>query len=202
MDLLGLIEDLKSSYAKGESPKSRFRFRDITFFFQFVRPVWKLGVLSLILAVLIGGVKAVIPMSSKVLIDFVILNTGFDGISNFLAAIGFTSLTPTIISLLSSIDFIIVAMIVVGTIYAVLQVIQGYLIAKYQQELTYNLQTRLFDHVLRFPMSFFKDKQTGYLLSRVSDDVDTLQYMFSSAITQIVSNGFYVLFGLAVALYR
>jgi hypothetical protein len=52
VDLLGLIEDFKSSYAKGESPKSRFRFRDITFFFQFIRPVWKLGALSLILAVL------------------------------------------------------------------------------------------------------------------------------------------------------
>jgi hypothetical protein len=52
VNILSLIDDIKSSFSKVESPKARFRFRDMTFFLQFVRPVWKLGALSLILAVL------------------------------------------------------------------------------------------------------------------------------------------------------
>jgi subfamily B ATP-binding cassette protein MsbA len=198
--LKGLIEDTKNVFKKPDAPKERFKLKDLAFFFQFVKPVWKLGALSLILAILISGVRAVIPMSGKVLIDFVIMKTGFDWISGILSPLGLGAYTSTLIDLFSSINFIVAVLFVVGIVYALLQIIQGYLTTKYQQELTYNLQTSLFDHVLRFPLSFFKNKQTGYVMSRISDDVDTLQYLFSSAITQFVSGVFFLIFGLGILL--
>ena len=83
-------------------------------------------------------------------------------------------------------------------LYGLLYGLEGYLTAVYQLELTFNLQTSLFDHVLRFPLSFIKSKQTGYLMSRVADDVSMLQYMFSDALTQVISSAFYIVFGLAI----
>ncbi|WP_158301440.1 ABC transporter ATP-binding protein [Methanocella paludicola] len=185
---------------KPEAPKASFKLDDLSFFFQFVKPIWKMGVLSLLLTTLISGVRTVIPLSSKVLVDFVILNTGFSSITNILTLLGLGEYAQTAVNLFSSVNFLMVVLFFIGVIYALLQILQGYMTTKYQQELTYNLQTRLFDHVLRFPLSFFKNKQTGYLLSRVSDDVDTLQYLFSSAVIKILSSALFLLFSLFILL--
>lgn len=196
----GMVKDTQGVFKKPETPKVRFRLEDLAFFLEFVKPVWKLGAVSIVLTILISLVKTVIPLSGKVLVDFIIMKNGFSSISDVLTKLGLGAHTQTAIGLFSSLNVIVVALFFVGVIYALLQVIQGYTTTKYQQELTYNLQTRLFDHVLRFPMSFFKSKQTGYLMSRVSDDVDTLQYLFSNGIIQIVSNVFFLGFSLAILL--
>jgi subfamily B ATP-binding cassette protein MsbA len=47
-------------------------------------------------------------------------------------------------------------------------------------------------------MSFFKRKQTGYLVSRASDDVDALQYLFSQSLPDIIASAFYLSFGIAI----
>lgn len=194
----GLIADTKNVFKNPEKPKDRFRLGDLAFFFQFVRPVWKLGALSLVLTVVIAAFRSLMPLGGKVFIDFIINKNGFVGITGILSSMGIGAFAPTLISILSTLDVFIVLLLVAGIIYALAQVLQGYVTAKYQQELTFNLETTLFDHVLRFPLSFFKNKQTGYLMSRVSDDVDTLEYLFSSAISQILSNGLYVIFGAAI----
>ncbi|BAI60940.1 truncated ABC transporter permease/ATP binding protein [Methanocella paludicola SANAE] len=196
----GWIKDIHSIFMKPEAPKASFKLDDLSFFFQFVKPIWKMGVLSLLLTTLISGVRTVIPLSSKVLVDFVILNTGFSSITNILTLLGLGEYAQTAVNLFSSVNFLMVVLFFIGVIYALLQILQGYMTTKYQQELTYNLQTRLFDHVLRFPLSFFKNKQTGYLLSRVSDDVDTLQYLFSSAVIKILSSALFLLFSLFILL--
>jgi subfamily B ATP-binding cassette protein MsbA len=89
-------------------------------------------------------------------------------------------------------------MIVGGIIYGVLNILQSYLSAIYQQQLMYNLQVSLFDRVLRFPMLLLKSNQTGYLMSRVSDDVSMMQYLFSSALTQLLSGVFYIIFAVGI----
>ncbi|BAI60952.1 ABC transporter permease/ATP binding protein [Methanocella paludicola SANAE] len=192
------MDQLKGVFRKRDTSKNTFGLGDLAFFFQFVRPVWKLGVLSLILTVAIAAFRSMIPLGGKVFIDFIVNQNGFEAISDILTPIGLGSLAPAIMSLFSSLNLVIALLLIAGIFYGLMQVVQGYLTAKYQQELTFNLETQLFDHVLRFPLTFFKNKQTGYLMSRVSDDVDTLEYLFSSAISQILSSGMYVIFGAAI----
>ncbi len=196
----GGFEKVRSALRAPAPPKVRFRLRDLGFFFQFVRPVWKIGAVSLFLVVITTAMRAVVPLTSKIFIDFVILKTGYGGLSGLLSALGLAELAPRAIALLGSIEFVVAALIAAGLFYGVLYGIQGYLTAVYQQELTFNLQTGLFDHVLRFPLSFIKNKQTGYLMARVSDDVGMLQYMFSDALTQLISSAFYLVFGIAILL--
>jgi len=45
-------------------------------------------------------------------------------------------------------------------------VLQQFYFARFEQEVTLDIQQDLFNHVLRFPKAFFDEKQTGYLMSR------------------------------------
>ncbi len=192
------IASVKSILQAPRPPKVQFRLKDLGFFFQFVRPVWKIGAISLLLVIATTAMRAVVPLTSKIFIDFVILKTGYSGFTGLLSLLGLGAYATQAIDLLGSISFVVLGLAVAGVLYGLLYIVEGYLTAVYQQELTFNLQTSLFDHVLRFPLSFIKNKQTGYLMSRVSDDVGMLQYMFSDALTQVISSAFYIVFGIAI----
>lgn len=179
---------------------SKFKFKDVAFFFQFVKPVWKIGALSVLMVMMTTAISALLPMSSKIFIDFVIQKTGYTGVENFLGSLGLGTYAATVNEHLSSISFLILLMVIVGLANVVLNILESYFSSIYQQQMTFNVQTSLFDHVLRFPMTFIKSKQTGYLMSRVSDDVGMMQYLFSDAVTTIISNVFYLIFGVAILL--
>lgn len=172
----------------------RFRFRDLGFFVRFVRPVWKIGAISIVLVIVTTGISSLLPMTSKVFIDFVIMRTGYGEVVAVLTAMGLGAAAPTAVDCLGSLDFVVLSMVVAGAAYGLLNVLQEYLSTVYQQEMTFNLQTALFERVLRFPLVFLKSRQTGYLMSRVSDDVAMMQFLFSDAVTQIISSLFYLAF--------
>jgi subfamily B ATP-binding cassette protein MsbA len=182
------------------SPRADFKLGDLTFFFRFVKPVWKIGAVSILLVIITTCISALFPLTCKVFIDFVIDKTGYGGITGLLHTLGLGAYAPAVIAHLSSLDFIIAIMIVGGLLYGLLNICQSYLSAIYQQQLMYNLQTSLFDRVLRFPLIYLKGKQTGYLVSRVADDANMMQYLFSSAVTQILAGVFYIIFGVIILL--
>ncbi len=191
-------EYIKEILQKPESAEIKFRYRDILFFTQFARPVWKLGAISLILTIITTGLGSLLPLSGKVLIDFIIMKKGFQKVEHLLKSLNLESFIPITRHFLESINLVVLSMLIIGITIGLIGIIQRYLMLRFQQELTFNLQTTLFDHLLRFPMSFFKKKQTGYLVSRVSDDVDVLQYLFSQSLSQIVTSLFYLFFGIAI----
>jgi ABC-type bacteriocin/lantibiotic exporter with double-glycine peptidase domain len=66
--------------------------------------------------------------------------------------------------------------------------LQHYYFARFEQKVTLDIQEDLFNHVLRLPKSFFDEQQTGYLMSRLSSDLEGLHWFFSSSIVYIISN--------------
>jgi len=192
------ISAVKAVLSVPKPAASKFKFKDLAFFFQFVKPVWKIGALSVLLVMMTTAISALLPMSSKIFIDFVIQKTGYAGVDSFLGMLGLGAYAATVNGHLSSINFLILLMIALGIASVILNILESYFSAIYQQQMTFNVQTSLFDHVLRFPMIFIKSRQTGYLMSRVSDDVGMMQYLFSDAVTTIISNIFYLIFGVAI----
>lgn len=191
-------EYLKEILKKPGSAETNFRYSDILFFTQFARPIWKLGAISLALTIITTGLASLLPLSGKVLIDFIIMKEGFQKVEHLLKSLDLESFIPITRHFLESINLVVLSMLIIGITIGLIGIIQRYLMLRFQQELTFNLQTTLFDHLLRFPMSFFKRKQTGYLMSRVSDDVDFLQYLFSQSVSQTVTSIFYLFFGIAI----
>jgi ABC-type multidrug transport system fused ATPase/permease subunit len=66
--------------------------------------------------------------------------------------------------------------------------LQQFYFARFEQEVTLDIQQDLFSHVLRLPKAFFDARQTGYLMSRLCSDVEGLRWFFSSTIVYIISN--------------
>ncbi|MEE9401691.1 MAG: ABC transporter ATP-binding protein [Desulfobacteria bacterium] len=66
--------------------------------------------------------------------------------------------------------------------------LEEFYFARFEQGVTLDIQHDLMDRALRFPKSFFDDNQTGYLMSRLSSDVEELRWFFSSTIVYIITD--------------
>lgn len=66
--------------------------------------------------------------------------------------------------------------------------LQKFYFIRFEQVVILDIQHDILDRTLRFPKSFFDDNQTGYLMSRLSSDVQGLRWFFSSTIVYIISN--------------
>lgn len=73
--------------------------------------------------------------------------------------------------------------------------------ARFEQVVTLDIQRDLLDRTLRFPKRFFDKNQTGYLMSRLSTDVEDLRWFFSSSIVYIISSIVRFLGGIALLFY-
>ena len=78
-----------------------------------------------------------------------------------------------------------------GTIYVISMIfsyIQGWLMASVTQRLTYTLRKEISEKINRLPLSYF-DKQThGDVLSRITNDVDTVSQTLNQSIQQIFTS--------------
>ena len=69
-----------------------------------------------------------------------------------------------------------------------LGLLQEFYFTLFEKRVILDIQEDLLNRVLRFPKAFFDKVQTGYLMRRISSDVEKLRWFFSSTIVHIVSN--------------
>jgi ABC-type multidrug transport system fused ATPase/permease subunit len=72
--------------------------------------------------------------------------------------------------------------------------LQQYYFTRFEQSVVLDLQRNLLDHTLSLPKAFFDGKEVGYLISRLSSDVQGLHWFFSGSIVYIISS-FFQFFG-------
>ena len=73
--------------------------------------------------------------------------------------------------------------------------------ARFERNVTLDIQENLIAKILHCPKSFFDDQQTGYLHSRLTEDIDGIRWFFSSAVVHAVSNALRFLGGIAFLFY-
>ena len=64
---------------------------------------------------------------------------------------------------------------------------QQFIMADISQKLVYDLRKEINEKLHRLPLSFFDSKTTGEILSRVSNDVDTISSTLQQSVTQAVT---------------
>jgi ABC-type bacteriocin/lantibiotic exporter with double-glycine peptidase domain len=69
-----------------------------------------------------------------------------------------------------------------------MRLLEEFYFARLEQTVTLHIQQDLIERTLHFPKAFFDDSQTGYLMSRLSSDVEGLRWFFSSTIVYAISN--------------
>jgi len=191
----GLVELLR----KPASEQARAGWRDLKFFLRFAEPIWGYGVAALALLLLGGAIGALFPLSTKVIIDFVVMKKPATGVVRILEVIGLGGWAPGAVTILGSLNHVVAAICGASVLAGVLLVCQQYLMTRFQQEVAFNLETALFEHVLRFPLSFFHEKQTGYIMSRITDDVRSVQILFSQRVPQLLHGVLQLMFGVGIS---
>jgi len=176
----------------------RGRLAQLAFFLRFVRPTWRFGAGGLVCGLLAAGFGAVLPLSTKVIIDFVAQGQRPTRLLDWLQGRGWDALAERAELWLGSLNTVAAAIVLVTAAAAAARIGQEYLSFRFQQEITVNLQSALFEHVLRLPLPFLRRYQSGYLVSRVTDDVTMLQKLYAQRVEQLAVSVLYLGFGISV----
>ena len=93
----------------------------------------------------------------------------------------------------SGIDFDKIAHIVITLLClylasAAFSFIQGYIMTGVSQKLTYRLRKEISEKINRLPMNYFDRQTHGEVLSRITNDVDTLSQSLNQSATQVITS--------------
>ena len=85
------------------------------------------------------------------------------------------------------IKIILLTLVALYIVSAILSFIQGFIISGISQKLAYNLRDELSKKINRLPMSYFDKTTNGEVLSRFTNDIDTLAQSLNQSLTQIIT---------------
>ena len=131
----------------------------------FISRHWRKGLLGSFLIIFTSLLGFPQPLITRYLIDHVILGRQ--------------------LALLAGAVLLLVG---IALIEKLVTLLQQFYFSRFEQEVILDIQQGLLDRALRFPKSFFDANQTGYLMSRLSSDVQGLRWFFSGTIVHIFSN--------------
>jgi len=66
--------------------------------------------------------------------------------------------------------------------------IQGYIMSGVTQKVSYNLRRELAEKINKMPLKYFDKKSHGEVLSRVTNDIDTVSQNLNQSMTQVISS--------------
>lgn len=92
-----------------------------------------------------------------------------------------------------SIDFgyigrILIIVLVLYGISSLFNLVQGFTMSTITQKLCYRLRREIVEKINRMPMKYFESRTYGEVLSRVTNDVDTLGQSLNQSMTQIITS--------------
>ncbi|MEG2290562.1 MAG: ABC transporter ATP-binding protein [Clostridium sp.] len=82
----------------------------------------------------------------------------------------------------------------------VLNYIQIYILQYTGQKIIYNIRATVFKHVESLSLSFFDKNPVGRLVTRITNDVETLNEMYTSVLIYLIKDAFLV-FGIIIAMF-
>jgi len=133
--------------------------------FSYLLPYRKHALAGLALTLALTCMQVAPPYLTKVLVDDVI------GLKNI-------SLLPVVVG----------ALIGVYVGRSVVSVFRTYVMQWLGNKVLFHLRVRLFDHLQMLPLTYYNQRQTGRIMSRVTSDLQRLQYFISEGFQEILVN--------------
>jgi len=147
-------------YKMGEN-SSKFQFLRLMGYYRSYIP---LLLLSLILVIVINAVVLIKPYIIKHVIDnYIVRDINHSGVLWEMGGLYF-------------------ALVVIGAVFTYAQ---NYLLTYIGQKIMFNIRNSLFEHIQNMSMSFFDKNSTGRILTRVTNDVEALNDLFSGVLVNI-----------------
>ena len=136
----------------------------------YVKPYKKYVVLAILLNIIVAGLGPVRPYLIKIAIDSSIANKDYDGL-------------------------LTIGLLLIGSLLfqAVIQYFLTYFTQLMGQKIIYDLRVKVFAHVQKLSLKFFDKTPVGRIVTRVTNDIESLNELFSSGIVMIFSDIFIIL---------
>jgi ATP-binding cassette subfamily B protein len=131
-----------------------------------------------------------------VVMVFAVASTVFNVVGPKILSRATTELFNGLMSKLSGgdgIDFTNIGRILLGLlgIYlcsAVFSFIQGWIMTGISQKMTFRMRREISEKINRMPMKYFESRTVGEVLSRITNDVDTMGQSLNQSITQLITS--------------
>ena len=133
--------------------------------FSYLLPYKWIAILGFSLTLVLTGLQLLPPLLIKILIDDVI--------------------TPVNLSLFPIIIAAYVGAVLIG---AVGSVFRSYVMQWLGQKVLFDLRVRLYEHLQMLRLSFYTQRETGRIMSRVSSDLSRLQYFIAEGFQDLLIN--------------
>ncbi len=89
---------------------------------------------------------------------------------------------------LENIASILLSLVILYLVSASFSYIQSFVMSGVTTKLSYNLRNTIMQKINRIPLGFFHSQSQGDVLSRITNDVDTLEQALTQSITQIATS--------------
>ena len=136
----------------------------------YVKPYSKYVVIAILMNIVVAALGPLRPYLTKIAIDDYIVNSNYDGL-------------------------VYISILLVGTLIfqAVIQYFLTYFTQLMGQKIIYDLRVKLFGHIQKLALKYFDKTPIGRLVTRVTNDVESLNELFSSGIVMIFSDVFIII---------
>ena len=150
-----------------------------------------------------GGGKKLLQFLSPfkwklvMVIFFAALSTVFTIVGPKILALATDELTSGLVAIITGADgginFLYIGQIIlfllgIYLLSALFSYIQGFTLAGVSAKVSYNLRNALMHKINRLPLSYFHRTSQGDVLSRITNDVDTLSQGLNQSITQLITS--------------
>ena len=88
-------------------------------------------------------------------------------------------------TVIGNILFMLICLYIISSIFAYLQ---GFVMSKVTMNVTYNLRRDINKKINKLPFSYFDKTSQGEILSRITNDVETINQTLSQSLTQIITS--------------
>src|SRR4030095_7307074 len=158
-------EDSEQDEVLGKAYDARLMKRLI----KYLKPYSKWVIIAIILTVGVALLSTIRPYLTKVAIDNYIVNKDPAGLRNII-------------------------LILLGTLVfqGFVQYVMTYLTQWIGQKTIFDLRMELFEHVQKLSMGFFDRNPVGRLVTRLTNDIEVLNEMFSSGIVMVFADVFII----------
>ena len=146
---------------------------------KFVQPYWRRLLVAMVCMGVVSAITAAFALLTKNVLDDIFINK-----DRFML---------TVLPL---------AIMGLGVVKGAFTFVQGYLMNYVGQRVVANIRERLYSHLQTLSLSFFDRTPTGVLMSRITNDVNSIQGAVSNAVTGMVKDVFTAVGLIGVVFYR
>lgn len=88
----------------------------------------------------------------------------------------------------SAIEKILLILVCLYLVSALFSFVQGYIMSGISQKISYEMRNQILEKINRMPMKYFDTKTHGEILSRITNDIDTLGMSLNQSLTQLITS--------------